>query len=167
MGRAFAQRHGSLQLSSTRLLKRLSAQHPSNRLRQRSQRCDELEMRLLRALKAQTNGRSSRFLSLRKRLQSLSPDRQLQRRHQTLASLGSRLKATSEALTSRQRLRLEGSSRALRAISPLQTLERGYAIAQDQSGQVIRDASTLKPDQPIRIRVARGKFDARISKLVD
>ena len=167
LGRAFAQRHGSLQLSSTRLLKRLSAQHPSNRLRQRSQRCDELEMRLLRALKAQTNGRSSRFLSLRKRLQSLSPDRQLQRRHQTLASLGSRLKATAEALTSRHRLRLEGSSRALRAISPLQTLERGYAIAQDQSGQVIRDASTLKPDQPIRIRVARGKFDARISKLVD
>ena len=124
-------------------------------------------MRLLRALKGQINGRNSRFLSLRKRLQSLSPDRQLQRRYQTLANLGSRLKARAKALTSRQQLRLEGSSRALRAISPLQTLERGYAIAQDQTGQVIRDASTLKPDQPVQIRVARGKFVTKFSKLVD
>ncbi len=164
LGRAFSQRHGSFDISCQRLLKRLAAQHPSNRLQQRSQRCDELEMRLLRAVRTQNTTRDARFQSLGRRLHRLSPDRQLQRRQQTLAGLGNRLVALAGAATGKQRLRLEGSRRALQAISPLQTLERGYAIAQDQSGQIIHDASTLTQGQLVQIRVAKGNFDAEVSK---
>ena len=162
--RSFAQRHELFSLSCNRLLKRLAVQHPSNRLRQRSQRCDELEMRLIRSLTTQISARESGVKSLGRRLKLLSPERQLQRRHQTLAGLRGRLVSLAQAATGKHRLRLAGSSRALRAISPLQTLERGYAIAQDQSGKVIRNSTKLEQGQTVSIRVAKGSFEAEVTE---
>lgn len=164
LGRAFSSYHTTLNHNCQRLIKRLGAQHPRNRLAQRVQRCDELEMRLTRAFNTQTGVREQRFHSLRKRLQRLSPDRQLQRRQQSLIGLSARLQALAAAAVNQQRLRFEGSRRALHAISPLQTLQRGYAIAQDKAGNVIRDASALTPGQPLKIRVAKGEFDAEVGK---
>lgn len=147
-----------------RLRKRLSAQHPSNRLREKSQRCDELELRLLRVLRAHTSSRNERLQPLHRRLQRLSPDRQLQRRRQSLAGLQSRLVSAGWSVTNKHRLRVEGSSRALKAISPLQTLQRGYAIAQDQLGNVLRDTKNLEAGQAVQIRLAKGDFAAEVTK---
>jgi exodeoxyribonuclease VII large subunit len=46
----------------------------------------------------------------------------------------------------------------LRSLSPQSTLDRGYAVVRRPDGTVIRDAA--EASGPLRIRVARGEFDA-------
>jgi len=166
LNHAISQRSGTFHTSCQRLFRRLAVQHPSRILQQRLQRCDELELRLNRALTSGINNSKKGSLSLQRRLQLLSPTRQLQRRQQSLTAQSNRLKAIVQSIIDQHRLRLEGSRRTLLAISPLQTLERGYAIAQDRTGQIIRDPAKLAPGQPVLVRVAKGEFAAEVSKKI-
>jgi exodeoxyribonuclease VII large subunit len=53
----------------------------------------------------------------------------------------------------------------LQTLSPLAVLERGYSIARVlPSRQIIRDASLLKADARVAVRVLRGEFTARVEK---
>jgi len=48
----------------------------------------------------------------------------------------------------------------VRSLSPQATLDRGYAVVRTPDGTVIRDADQAAG--PVRIRVARGEFDATV-----
>jgi exodeoxyribonuclease VII large subunit len=56
---------------------------------------------------------------------------------------------------------LEHLTARVRALSPAATLERGYAIVTNADGEIIRDASTTASGDFIRVRVARGAFEAQ------
>ena len=60
----------------------------------------------------------------------------------------------------RERLALAAAS--LDALSPLGVLQRGYAIAQDASGKLLRDAATVTPGDAVSVRLAKGKLNARV-----
>jgi exodeoxyribonuclease VII large subunit len=60
----------------------------------------------------------------------------------------------------RERLGLAAAS--LDALSPLGVLQRGYAIAQDASGKLLRDAASVAQGDAISVRLANGKIDARV-----
>ena len=63
----------------------------------------------------------------------------------------------------RERLALAAAS--LDALSPLGVLQRGYAIAQDASGKLVRDAATVKPGDEVTVRLAKGKLGTRIERI--
>lgn len=50
----------------------------------------------------------------------------------------------------------------LDAMSPLKVLGRGYAIATRADGHAVRDASEVRPGDRVRVRVARGGFEAEV-----
>jgi exodeoxyribonuclease VII large subunit len=84
-------------------------------------------------------------------------------------ALGLRLESSRRALIGaiRSRVgeshrRLELAARALHTVSPLATLDRGYAIVTDAGGQVLRDATVLRPGDRITARLARGHADADV-----
>ena len=60
----------------------------------------------------------------------------------------------------RERLALAAAS--LDALSPLGVLQRGYAIAQDASGRLLRDAATVAEGDAVSVRLAKGKLNARV-----
>lgn len=51
------------------------------------------------------------------------------------------------------------------ALSPQQTLERGYSLVQTESGALVRDSSTLKEGQALKVRVARGSLKATVTSV--
>ncbi len=53
---------------------------------------------------------------------------------------------------------LEQTHARLRALSPQATLDRGYAVVQDASGAVVRDAGTVPVGSALRVRVASGEL---------
>jgi exodeoxyribonuclease VII large subunit len=59
---------------------------------------------------------------------------------------------------------LEHVCARVRALSPQATLDRGYAVVRRPDGTVIRDAADAlgTPGKTLRIRVARGEFDATV-----
>lgn len=60
----------------------------------------------------------------------------------------------------RERLGLAAAS--LDALSPLGVLQRGYAIAQDASGKLVRDAASVNAGDEVSVRLARGRLNTRV-----
>ena len=60
----------------------------------------------------------------------------------------------------RERLALAAAS--LDALSPLGVLQRGYAIAQDASGKLVRDAASVNLGDEVSVRLAKGKLKTRV-----
>ena len=63
----------------------------------------------------------------------------------------------------RERLGLAAAS--LDALSPLGVLQRGYAIAQDASGKLLRDAASVAQGDAVSVRLAKGKLNARVESI--
>jgi exodeoxyribonuclease VII large subunit len=83
-----------------------------------------------------------------------------------------RLDVLSAAQKTATSLRLEDARRrlglgvaSLDALSPLAVLKRGYAMAQDQSGRLLRDARESKVGDRIRVRLADGALGCRVEEL--
>ncbi len=64
----------------------------------------------------------------------------------------------------RERLALAAAS--LDALSPLGVLQRGYAIAQDAAGKPLRDAASVNQGDAVSVRLAKGKLETRIERIV-
>lgn len=60
------------------------------------------------------------------------------------------------------RCKLEAPEGILQALNPNRVLERGYAIATDETGNVVRRASDLKSGQLLRLRLAEGEVKVRV-----
>ena len=63
----------------------------------------------------------------------------------------------------RKRFGLAAAS--LDALSPLGVLQRGYAIAQDASGKLVRDAAAVAEGDAVSVRLAKGKLSTRIERI--
>ena len=147
------------------LARRLNNQHPRQQLQQRTQRCDELDMRLQRSMQLATTRANASLANLQLRLRNLSPQRELDRRQERTTQLHNRLVQSLNGQLRAAKVRLAGSTRALQTISPLNTLGRGYAIVQSSAGGVITSTSQIKKGQQIEVRVADGELGATVNQV--
>ena len=60
------------------------------------------------------------------------------------------------------RERLGRAAASLDALSPLGVLQRGYAIAQDASGKLVRDAAAVNVGDEVNVRLAKGRLNTRV-----
>ncbi len=69
-----------------------------------------------------------------------------------------------ETVVQTGRRRLQAQSQLLEALSPASVLRRGYAVVR-QSGTLVRTAADLSAGTIVSVTVARGKFDASVTKV--
>ncbi|WP_375737526.1 exodeoxyribonuclease VII large subunit [Pseudomonas boanensis] len=136
--------------------------HPGERLRQQSQRLDELDMRLRRAFERNLQVRHERLARLDTRLAAQHPGRVLTLLRQKLDSLSARLPRAARETLKDRRQRLDSLAQTLHVVSPLATLGRGYSILLDDKGQAVRAASQTRPGQRLKARLAEGELDVRV-----
>ena len=139
---------------------------PSNAAELCSPDMGELQSRL-RALEERAAGAlEKRLVSARERLAVYAGARVLQRPESyldecrlALDARGERIAALTAAALATARRRYAELAAALDAMSPLKVLGRGYAIAQDESGRIIREKSDVKTGDLIRIRLQKDRID--------
>ncbi len=165
LGRQMQKRVVAERNQIVRLQKRLGNVHPQNKLRQKIQRCDELDTRLRRSMQNQLSQSQQHYRQLLRRLNMLSPQYQITQRRERLARLHSRLIANSTNRLQNAVLKLSGAERALKAISPLNTLARGYAIVQDETGKVLTRSTEANLDATIKVRLASGDLAAKVTNI--
>ena len=98
-------------------------------------------------------------------MQKLSPARMQTRVANAQAhfdSVSSGCGAAMETRLQQARERLGLAAASLDALSPLAVLQRGYAIAQDGSGRLLRDAQSVTVGDEVRVRLAKGRLNARV-----
>lgn len=78
--------------------------------------------------------------------------------------LNRRLSSAMQRQLESQQARLKAAARELNAVSPLAVLGRGYAIAQDEQGQVIRRAEDTQPGQKLKLRLGEGRLSVEVKR---
>jgi exodeoxyribonuclease VII large subunit len=123
---------------------------------------NRLRDRASAALLGQATSRRSFLDSEARALARLAPD--IGAARQRSADLLDRGWRTVVDRLERRRLALEAAGDALHTLSPAATLERGYAVARTADGQIVHDAATLSPGDPLQVIVARGSADTRVER---
>ncbi len=156
-----------LQQSSTQLQHlntRLLQQHPGTRLKQWSQRIDELEMRYQLAIRHQLDKKRFRLEKTDSRLYQHSPVNRLTQLQQHQQQLWHRLQQGMNTKISNSKLSLSTLTRALDAISPLATLDRGYSILHKADHTIIREHKQVQRGEQITARLAKGHLKLRVEE---
>ncbi len=146
------------------LQRRLAQLHPGVELRQRAQRLDELEQRLIRVVRAGFGERRQTLVQLAAELRQHSPALRVANARTRLDSARTSIERAARQTIEQFGNRLAIASRTLDAVSPLATLDRGYAIVTDSKGTVITNAQDVRAGQLIDARLTQGSIRARIER---
>ena len=91
-----------------------------------------------------------------------SPQMRIDERRMRLDSFTLRLYGAAARKTAYDKSRLETLSAKLAALDPEAVLARGYALVYDGEGNLLRDAEWAKAGMPVRVKLSKGSFDARV-----
>jgi len=128
------------------------------------QRVDELDYRLRALLRSHLERRRSAWRGLDARLAALDLRLRFARTRRRLELAESAALQLAHAKLAAARARLEPRLAQLHQLSPLRVLERGYAIATDEAGCVLKDPRDAPPGSDIRVLLARGRLQARVTE---
>ncbi len=114
-------------------------------------------------LNARLHAARAALTALEARAARLSPQRQFAQYRQRIDELQRRARLAIENRLAGQRARLEGLRLQLVALDPAAVLSRGYAIITRPDGTVVSSSAQVAAGDDIRVRVADGGFDARVT----
>jgi exodeoxyribonuclease VII large subunit len=134
---------------------------PRRRLRDQSQRIDDLGERLRAGLRHRAAWERQALEGLAGRLRAGGPRPQVRRLEQRTSDARARLLVAIRHRVVRGRDGVGSLAGALNALSPLACLGRGYAIARRQDGSIARDAASLELGESLTLLLGRGR--ARVS----
>ena len=139
-------------------------QSPAAAIRHQKLQLHTHHQRLLQATLTPLTVARFKLEHLQQRLHSRLPDTRLQRRH--LNEQGRRLGAAFTAQSLLRRQSLAALQAQLDLLAPQRTLERGYAILQDQAGQIVRRPDELHASQRLRLTLAEGRAEIDVAAVI-
>jgi exodeoxyribonuclease VII large subunit len=83
-----------------------------------------------------------------------------------LSILESRLVRSQQSRIHHDSIQLQGLTRQLNTLSPLAVLNRGYALVFDETGSLVKKASSLLPNQRLVTRLAEGSVESRVTEIL-
>jgi exodeoxyribonuclease VII large subunit len=130
------------------------------------QELDRIRHRLVTGLRGRAVAARSLLDSLASRRVLTHPVERLHDRARLVDELGLRLRRSMETIRERTRHELAAVAASLQALSPLKVLERGFSVTRTEpAGEIVRDASRLRPGDLLRTRFLRGEAISRVELL--
>ena len=127
------------------------------------QNLDAMNAAMATALGRQLKGARQHLDVLSKSPALQSPLGYLQQRQKSLDLLQNRLVAAQNQCISRNNQRYIALTAKLDAMSPLKVLTRGYAMAQTESGEVVRSVSQVRSGDQISVSFSDGSLLATVT----
>ena len=159
------QQLSTLQSQTNYCEKRLMQCHPATQLQQQAQKLDQLEQQLLRLPTLTLERYQTQVNQFSLRLTTFHPKQLIEKMQSNVKSFEEKLFSNIQLKFQQTQSRFENCVRALNTVSPLATLERGYAMVTDHQNQIVKDVKSVKIGDTIKIRLAHGKLESKITKL--
>lgn len=139
--------------------------HPGERLQNRAQQLDNLEMRLHRAIKFRLHHGQARLLGAAGRHQRCRPLETIQHHKRRVSQLAHQLHLCSQQQLQQRNHKLSRLVDLLDTVSPLNTIKRGYSLVLNERGDILRDSSHVSVGEQITTKLARGELLSRVEKV--
>ncbi|KHJ49744.1 exodeoxyribonuclease [Vreelandella venusta] len=143
---------------------RARLRHPGERLAHQRQHLQALAQRLARAMQFTLSQQQRQLGQLGRRLASQDMARLHRAESERIERLQRRLASAMQRQLETRQARLHSAARALNAVSPLAVLGRGYAIAQDEQGQIVRRAQDTQPGQLLKLKLGEGRLNVEVKR---
>lgn len=144
---------------------RLRLKHPGAMLREKAQRLDDIEGRLIQIQRHRLARDKARTQLIESQLLSRSPTGRIQLLD---ASLRQRKHALDQKIQKRMhdtRKRLELGEKLLDSLSPTGILKRGYAILSNEQGNIVRSTNDLSVGDTLEAQLAQGKVGLNVKRV--
>lgn len=126
------------------------------------QRVDELEFSLRERMQIVVQRKRRQLHEDAARLKSLDLRLRFAQARRRLESADAAILQLAKLKIARGQARLDSISAHLTQLSPLKILDRGYAIVTNDERRIVRDPADARPESKVQIRVALGKFAAKV-----
>jgi exodeoxyribonuclease VII large subunit len=123
-------------------------------------RVQQLRDRARRVALGVVQREAARLEAMRSRPVLADPTTLVSVRRDDVVTLRERSRRCMSAALDRARHDLDHTRARVIALSPKATLDRGYAVVQDKTGAVVRDAADVATGDALRIRVSAGELEA-------
>ena len=141
--------------------------HPGEKLRETSQRLDNLESKMKSLLVNITLEKQGRFERCVSMLKSASPLNQIKPNQNAITVYSMNLlNAMKMNIEKKNKIYLKNIN-TLEAVSPLSVLGRGYSIVSNEDNNIISSSADLKLKQKIRARFKEGQVIAEVVEKID
>ncbi len=127
------------------------------------QRVDELEGRAVKRLDGAITSAQRRWLSMDSQLRKLDLRLKIAQAKQRLMALSARQQTAVHRQLAGAQSRMNPLAAALAQLSPLKILDRGYSIVETSQGHVVMDPASVKKDEALTVRLAKGRLPVRVS----
>lgn len=123
-----------------------------------------LKLSMLEALTGKARTVRLRFAAVNTKASARLIENRIGNARLTLDSRVESMKSGVQASVRKAVHALEVRSALLKALNPSAVLDRGYAIVSTQDGRTVRTVNTVSSGTEITVRVADGRFSARVEK---
>jgi exodeoxyribonuclease VII large subunit len=139
---------------------------PKKAIRLQEERLVNLNQRLMRSLSQGIVLQTQRLQGRVERLVQASPIKNIRRVEEKRASFNHRLIEKIRSLTQLENNRFKGIVNSLNALSPLTILDRGYSIC-TLDGRALKKNDEAKPGDTVEVRLAKGRLDCTVDKILN
>jgi len=134
-------------------------------LREPVQELDQVRQDLKLAAFGELDVLDGRLKELAVRHAAYHPERVMQRRAERLDHARARLELAGKTALRQKEQRLRRLSALVRTLGPDATFARGFSITMDANGQIIKDASKVKPGEVIKTQMAQGELLSEVNSV--
>lgn len=136
--------------------------HPRERIEQSMQRLDDLQLRLVHAIRQRLQHSGWQLQQNSRILDHNTLASHLQHKSRQLESLHDRLHQAMQQHMQQGQFRFQQLARSLHLVSPLATLDRGYAILENEQHSVIQSIGQVSAGQTVSARLADGELQLQV-----
>ncbi len=147
----------------TQLAKHGAFANMMDNLHRGQQKLDDRRFRLEKAQRVLLERNRRRWETVSAAVRHYDARRRLAAIRQQLQSEFANLAAATRARLLANRAVLDRLTASVEALSPVAILNRGYALVFDQNGQLVKDATTVRPGEEVVARLMRGRLHARVT----
>ena len=142
--------------------KKAELKNPLTNLKEKIQKIDNIDLRLLQAQKNFLKEKALILNNLSGFLNELNPKKNIKELHLMLLNFKSKIElhTLSKLKFSKSYLTKLGSN--IKALDPLSILERGYSIVETEDGKIVKNSRQIKAGQKLLTRFATGSASVKV-----
>ena len=142
--------------------KKAELKNPLTNLKEKIQKIDNIDLRLLQAQKNFLKEKALILNNLSSFLHELNPKKNIKALHLMLLNIKSKIELHTLSKLKFSKSYLTKLESNIKALDPLSILERGYSIVETEDGKIVKNSREIKAGQKLSTRFATGSASVKV-----